>query len=319
MSTALVPDVIDPERGLVEQSERPEQMGIVSATEIELQIATARRWPRSVSNFFKRAKEMIAIDEETADSCHYILDFRKKKQDDPAIEGPSIRLAEIAAACWGNLRVAYRPLEEGPRHVTAEAFCWDLENNTAWRAECRKTIVYKNGGRYSEDMINNMFAVAGSIAARNAIFKAVPKAYINQLDDYAVHVARGDETTLSKRREAALANFLKRGVTTEQVCAFLGRAGIEEINLDDLTKLRGVLTSIKDGYTTVESVFSTEPDGSTKADKVKEGLSKLNRKSADATIVKSVAKDIVEDIRKEVDPNTGETVPPPTSDGKEPF
>src|SRR6185369_14649302 len=67
--------------------------------EIDIQIATAKRYPRSITAFKRQCLEMATLDEETAGSMYYVLPRAGKK-----IEGPSVRLAEIAGSAWGNLR-----------------------------------------------------------------------------------------------------------------------------------------------------------------------------------------------------------------------
>jgi len=45
------------------------------------------------------------------------------------ITGPSIRLAEAIAQCWGNLQFGVRELEQKDGNSTVEAFAWDMESN----------------------------------------------------------------------------------------------------------------------------------------------------------------------------------------------
>src|SRR4051812_48501652 len=67
--------------------------------EVDIQISTAKRYPRSIRNFKQQALEMATFDEETAEGCFYSLPRGGKP-----IEGPSARLAEIVLSAWGNVR-----------------------------------------------------------------------------------------------------------------------------------------------------------------------------------------------------------------------
>ena len=46
------------------------------------------------------------------------------------VSGPSIRLAEAMARCWGNLDCGVRELSRDDDKSVCEAFAWDLETNT---------------------------------------------------------------------------------------------------------------------------------------------------------------------------------------------
>ena len=46
------------------------------------------------------------------------------------VTGPSIRLAEAMAQCWGNFQFGVRELEQRNGESTVEAFAWDVETNT---------------------------------------------------------------------------------------------------------------------------------------------------------------------------------------------
>lgn len=45
----------------------------ITRGEIDMQIATAKKYPRSISKFKAKALEMATLDEETAESCFYNL------------------------------------------------------------------------------------------------------------------------------------------------------------------------------------------------------------------------------------------------------
>lgn len=46
------------------------------------------------------------------------------------VSGPSIRLAEVAARCWGNMNYGFRELDRRDGVSEVEAYAWDLETNT---------------------------------------------------------------------------------------------------------------------------------------------------------------------------------------------
>ena len=86
----------------VTQIQRAETLEALNRSEIDIQISTAKKFPRSVEQSTKRIMALATIDEETAQECFYSL-RRGKGESASAVEGPSVRLAEIVAASWGNL------------------------------------------------------------------------------------------------------------------------------------------------------------------------------------------------------------------------
>lgn len=219
--------------------------------EIDVQIVTAKRYPRSIRSFKDQAMAMATLDEETAAGCFYSLPRGGKP-----IEGPSVRLAEIVLSAWGNVRADARVIDAGPKEITAEAMCWDLEKNVAVRVQVRRRITDKRGQRYNDDMIVVTGNAACSIALRNAVFKVIPMAYSKAIYQQARLVAVGDARTLSARRGALIDYFGKMGVRPEQIFAAVGRAGVDDITLDDLATLHGFATAIKEGDSTIEEMFS---------------------------------------------------------------
>jgi phosphoribulokinase len=79
-------------------------LGALERSQIDMQISTAKKYPRSVKAFMEEAQGMIALNQETAEACNYKLKRKEKGGGIKYIEGPSIRLLEIAASCYTNLR-----------------------------------------------------------------------------------------------------------------------------------------------------------------------------------------------------------------------
>lgn len=228
--------------------------------EIDSQIATARAFPRSIAKFQKEAEALACFDEDTAATMRYCLEKGGKK-----IEGGSIRLAEIAAYCWQNLRAESNIESIDETHVTAVGMVHDLERNVAYRHRVKRKILDKYGKRYSQDMIGTTCNAACSIALREAIFKAVPRVFINQIYEKAKVVAIGNAASRKLRVERVVMLFGQKGVTEKQILIKLGRNGIDEITLDDLDLLQGFRTSINDGDSTIEDIFAEpeQPTGAT--------------------------------------------------------
>ena len=103
--------------------------GVLARAELDVQISTAKAYPRDVHRSLQYAEQLATMDEETAQSCFYVLPRKDKDGTKKEIKGASIRLAEIIANAWGNIHAATRIIENDGRHITAEGIAWDLETN----------------------------------------------------------------------------------------------------------------------------------------------------------------------------------------------
>ena len=226
-------------------------VAMLNKSEIDQQIATAHKYPRSIKRFRDEATAMVTLNERVASECIYAL-----PRDGKTIEGPSARFAEVVASAWGNSRAGARVVSDQGDFVTAQGIFHDLERNVAITYEVQRRIVNKQGVRFKPDMIGVTANAACSVALRNAILKGVPKAFWSDMYESARAVVMGDFKTLANRRAEAIKLFLSYGVSKEQICATLGVAGEEDISLENLVVLRGILTAIKDGDTTPEMAFA---------------------------------------------------------------
>lgn len=229
---------------------------------IDVQVATAKRYPRSMRLFKERALSLATISEEVAAECFYVLPARSGGNGKP-IEGPSIRLAEIIAASWGNIRVESFIIEEARDHIVAVGRAWDLETNAACCSKIRKRITTKDGRRFSADMIAVASNAACSIAYRNAVFRCVTMAVVRPIENAARSVAIGDAKTLEKRRADAILYWSKMGISKDRILARLGRPSVEDITLDDLGTLIGFYNAVRDNEASVDDCFPVEKPEST--------------------------------------------------------
>lgn len=230
----------------------------VDRAQIDIQVATAKEYPRSVDKSLKQALTLATLDEETAASMFYALPRGGK-----TIEGPSARLAEIMAYSWGNLRADADIVAEDKTHVTAMGTCFDLEKNVAVRVRVKRRITDKYGKRYNEDMIGVTSNATISIALRNAVFKVIPAALVQRVYRKARLASIGEAGTMEQKRQNAVAWFGKLGVQPEEVFETLGVQGLADIGEDELITLRGLRTALQDGETTVQDAFNR--DGSRQA------------------------------------------------------
>lgn len=222
----------------------------LTRAEVDQQIATARRYPRSIQRVTANILTLATLDEETASECLYALPRGGKP-----IKGPSIRFAEIIKQCWGNCRSASRVVQVADTYVEAEGIFHDLETNAATAARIRRRITDSNNRRYSEDMIIVTGNAACSIALRNGILGGIPKPVWRKAYEAIHGVVAGDVATLAETREKSLRAFAQFGVTPAQVFIALGVAGDADVTLEHIPVLRGMYSALRNGEATVEEMF----------------------------------------------------------------
>lgn len=261
MENELLPQEIEQPQVEILQVSNAESLAALNRSEIDVQIATAKQYPRNLSQVLKNIETLATMDEETAASCFYIL----RRQGKP-IEGPSVRMAEIIASSWGNIRVQARIIANDGKMITAQGVCHDLESNYAVSSEVKRRITDKFGKTFSEDMQVVTGNAACAIAMRNAVFKVVPSALIKKVIGKAKEVSIGEATSLEETRAKMLAHFQKLGVDEKKIFDYLSVSKIDEIDTDMVVELRGLTTALKEGTTTVQETFFPKTEESNKID-----------------------------------------------------
>lgn len=231
----------------------------IERASIDIQIATAHKYPKHKTEQLSKVKaDMLSfatLDEETAAACFYTLPRGNK-----VIQGPSIRMAEIAISCYGNIRDCVRTLEvvdRGPTpHVVVQAVCHDLEKNVAVSIEKRRRITKKKKNQFiDEDDITLAVNAGAAIAFRDAAFKVIPQALIKPVWEAAKKVAVGDLRSIVETRSKCIERLNKMGVTDDRILSVLDCRAIEDIGQPQLEILFGLGTAIKDGDCTLEEAF----------------------------------------------------------------
>lgn len=240
---------------------------------IDVQITTAKAYPRSIKRATENCLALVTMDRETAETCNYSLPRGGKP-----ISGPSVHLAKILAQQWGNMRIEAKVVDIDATHVTSESVCWDLETNIAIKTQVKRSIMQhetkwdgsksvRTGRmiRMNDDMITVTGNAANSIAMRNAILSVIARAVVNRVYNAAKEMITGDISDKNKliAKRKLVFDGLKEtyGLTEKEILAAVGKAAMDHITGDDILVLIGIGQSIKDGDTTVEQSFKGERAG----------------------------------------------------------
>lgn len=250
----------------------------ITRGEIDIQVRTAKMYPRNVTRAIDKAKSMAVRDEETAQSCLYALERKGKGGQTTYINGPSIRMAEIIAISWGNLRISGRIIGDDGRMVTAQGVCHDLENNVAILKDFKRRVTTKEGKRYGDDMIVMTQNAASSIAVRNAIFACVPMAAWKPVYLAAAALANGGGKPFEEVRKAWMEFFAKAKISPERYLAVVEKGSIDDLTLDDLNTFGGIQNKAKEEGQPFGSYFPEQTPRATEAPAAK---SKPGKKTLD--------------------------------------
>lgn len=232
-----------------------ESLGILTKSELEVQVSVARKYPRSIAQFKADAMNYATVDEVVAGLCIYAV-----PRAGGAIQGPSIRLAEILASAWGNLRLVRREIAQDDQWVTCQGVAWDAEKNNICCVEQKRRIVDKYGKKYSVDMIQMTSAACASIALRNAIFTIIPRSLVMQVYEAAKRVVTGDAASLLKKRGETIHWFRTQGISDDALFSHIGISGLDDMNWDHVLYLNSAAREIKAGNVRMDQFLAPRGD-----------------------------------------------------------
>lgn len=240
------------EKNEIIQIHQADMISALNRSEVDIQISTAKQWPRHLPNVLNLIETYATMDTETAEDCFYAL----RRGGDTIIEGVSVRMAEIIASAWGNVRIQTRIIGNDGKTITAQGICHDLETNLAVSVEVKRRITGKDGRTFSEDMQVVTGNAASAIAFRNAVLKVVPKAVTKSVLNRVKEVAMGKSIDLETSRQNLIGYYAKIGVKKEEILSYLNIKSVDEIDKERVFELRALANAIKEGTTTVKESFA---------------------------------------------------------------
>lgn len=210
--------------------------------EAQGQLTLAKRFPRSMTAAMTDFMDACNSPEFAA-TAFYSVPNRGS--------GPSIRLAEEAARCYGNFVYGHRELSRSEGKSEIEVYAWDMEKNN--RSSRQITVMHvtdtKNGPRKLVDQadIDNKIANVASKQMRGRILALMPKHMIAAGVAAAKRaLAGGGEKPLSERIVAMVQTFARFGVTKAHLQAHLSHE-IDNTTVDELADLMGIFNALKEG------------------------------------------------------------------------
>jgi len=197
------------------------------------------------------------------------------------VEGPSIVLAREAARSWTNIRFGLEVIVDDEEDRTIRAYAYDMETNVKVTMEDSfKKLVQRKIYEDGKDTGQTRWEVAderelreltnrrGAIAVRNCILQLIPTDIVDNVRNACEvtlrqQAAEHKDETISKVIKA----FSAINVSVKMIEKKLGHK-LEESTPEELTDLRKIYSSIKDGnsswseYTEVKKSEESKDEGS---------------------------------------------------------
>jgi len=238
---------------------------------IDIQVNTAKRFPRELRRVLENSIVIATLDKETAKSCRYA-----KPVGGQDVTGPSVHLARIICQQYGNIRVQQRIKQIDARSVVAEAVAFDLETNYAVCVEARRSIIDRHGNRYSDSVIETNAMAILAIAERNAVLKVIPRSITEKVYNEAFKFAFGDlsdSAKLLKERERIFKTFKNEyGINEEAVIKCVGLKAKGAIKAEHIADLQGYLQALTDKELTPEDIINKGKPTKTTIEEKKKNL-----------------------------------------------
>lgn len=270
----------------------------IERVNVDSMIDIAHRYPRSLTEFRTNLIEAATVDIETAESCFYCKpvgkdEFGKQKY----AEGPSVRLMEMAAPSYKNLRVEAHIVEMTPRYVKGVGMAFDLETNYAVKCEVIEATVYNKGvwkGQpYTE---GHRITIAKAVLAkcRRDVTAQHIRPHLKAITNEIRKVINGKKPPVGQRRAGVLDWIAKLPIDEhkqpfppDRIYSALGVKGVEDMGDSELDQLRLIIISMQQGETNLDEAFPpipVEADQKKEDPKTMEGRlnKKLGKKDKDA-------------------------------------
>lgn len=217
-------------------------------------IQIAKAYPRSLTEAYA-AVEKSCSRKSFAEVATYAY-----PRGGQTITGPSIRLAEELARCFGNIQYGIRELSQRPGESEMQAFAWDVENNV--ERTMNFTVKHerhtKNGVTKLTDPrdIYEMTANQGGRRVRACILAVLDR----DLESHALRICKqalagSSAEPISDRIRMMVSEFSKIGIQSQHIEQWAG-VKLDDILPDQIADLRSIYNSLRDGMTRPSDWFN---------------------------------------------------------------
>lgn len=209
------------------------------------QMQLAKMFPRDTNAAYAELMESCKIPAMAA------VAFYSVPRGNGKVTGPSIRLAEEIARCYGNFEYGHRELSRSAGKSEVEIYAWDKEkNNRRIRQITVEHVVDTRDGpkkmRDSKEIDDKISNVA-SKQVRGLVLSMMPKWMVEQaVEECKKTLAGNNAEPLSVRVRKMTQAFAPFGVKVEHLERYLGHS-LDTTLAEELVDMTGIFNSIKEG------------------------------------------------------------------------
>jgi len=209
------------------------------------QMQLAKMFPRDVNAAYAELMDACKLPAMAA------VAFYSVPRAGGKVTGPSIRLAEEIARCYGNFEYGHRELSRSAGKSEVEVYAWDKEKNNRRirQVTVEHVIDTRDGPKKMRDgkEIDDKIANVASKQVRGLVLSMMPKWMVESAVEECRKTLSGENSEpIGVRVRKMTQAFAKFGVTPEHLEKYLGH-GLDQILSDELVDLMGVFNAIKEG------------------------------------------------------------------------
>ena len=221
--------------------------------EAQGKLVVAKRFPRDQAEAYNRIMESCARRSLAEDALY------SYPRGGQTVSGPSIRLAEELARCWGNIDYGMKELSRRDGETEMEAYAWDLQTNVYTSQKFTvKHLRDKQGGAKVLTDERDIYEIGANMGARRMrarILAVIPGDIVDAAVAACKDTMKGNsEVPLADRIRAVVSEFAKLGVSTALIEKRFSRK-VGDLLPEDLVDLRGIYKSLRDGMSKASDWF----------------------------------------------------------------
>lgn len=227
-----------------------------AVAEAQGKLVIAKRFPRDPFTAYERIIEACKRP-GLAGAAFYSF-----KRGDGTVSGPSIRLAEELARCWGNLDYGLRELSNRDGVSEMEAYAWDMETNTV--SSQRFTVRHLRDTTYGAKELTaqrDIYEIGANMGARRLrarILSLIPDDLVEAATKQCRATLAGQGGgTMADKIKGMVSAFAGRGVSVAMLEGYMGHR-LDMTTPDELAELLGVFQALKDGQAKVSDYFGAK-------------------------------------------------------------
>lgn len=238
-----------------------------AATEAQAAMFLAKNFPRDTDSCVERVVQACKR-RFLAEVCQY-----EYPKGGSMVRGPSIRLIEVIAQCWGNVDFGFVELErsvgrDGVGFSVVQAYAVDLEHNVRRVTQCTVRHWRDDKGRghavTSEREIYELVANYAQRRVRMCLSAILPNDVVEMAVSECMKTLETTipDTPLGKRVERMVEMYEHYGVKVSDIEKQIGH-NLQAITETELSKLGRIYVSIRDGVAPADKYFASMKKKST--------------------------------------------------------